>query len=103
MNKLIIIGAALLMAGCVSVGYKPFSTMSGGYKDESLGKGKFFISYEMYGKVDPNITLERWHMRAKELCSQGYEVLSLERNDVHLGGELIPSDKIYEGFVQCKN
>ncbi len=102
----------MFLASCVNIDYQPFKVMSGGYKDDPLGDGKHSVSYEMYGKVDHALVYERWHMRAGELCENGYDVLELVRSDIETetavssGGTLAPmifSDPRYVGTIRCKN
>lgn len=101
----------LSMSACMNIPYQPYKMMSGGYKDNALGDGVYSISYEMYGKVDPKLVLERWHLRASELCSKGYDVLESKRDDIKgstmlaSGGIFVPlsfSDPKYVGKVKCK-
>lgn len=102
MKIILIVSLVFLLSSCVKVDYQQYKMMSGGYKDESLGYGVYSISYEMYGQIDPNLVLERWHRRASELCENGYDVLELSPNKRSYG-ELDTSDKIYRGSVKCKN
>ncbi|WP_370980282.1 hypothetical protein [Agaribacterium sp. ZY112] len=111
MSKLLLLVFCFSLVSCVKVDYQAFKVMSGGYKDEAIGENSYSLSYEMYGKVDPSLVLERWHIRASELCPLGYEVLELTRNDLKgessamVGSVLVPiafSDPKYIGSIKCK-
>lgn len=100
MNKFLLIILSTLLVSCVKIDYQRFKTLSGGYKYEPVGDGKHSISYEMYGIVDPELVKERWHIRASELCLNGYDVESFYRDKRYCFGTC---DTVYKGVVQCKN
>lgn len=110
--KLLSVFLILILSACVNIGYQKYNMMSGGYKDENLGGGKYTVSYEAYGRISPDLVLERWRMRSRELCPVGYDVLDLYRDDIKSvtaltgGGLIIPfstSDPKFFGTIQCKN
>ena len=102
MKKVFICSFVLLLGACVKIDYQEYKMMSGGYKDEPIGKDEYFVSYEMYGQADIELVLERWHRRASELCPSGYDVLDLNKGKSSYG-EVDTSDRIYKGSVKCKN
>ncbi|WP_141215700.1 hypothetical protein [Hahella sp. CCB-MM4] len=95
MNKSLYLILSISLIGCVEVGYKPYSYMSGGYKDRKISESKYEIEYVAYSTKSEKV-LPRWHMRAAELCPNGYDVLSLNDGDnttttmVASGGLFIP-------------
>ncbi len=108
MNKAVVISITIFLSACVKVGYKPYSQMSGGYKDTSLGNGKYSVEYVAY-KSTTEIILPRWHKRASELCLAGYDVLEINKKDdgspIEISAFISVSrnDAYITGIIQCNN
>lgn len=109
-SRIILLTAFIIsLTGCVT-GYQSY-TWSGGYKDEDLGDGKFRVEYYGNGSTPPELVLERWHTRSKELCPYGYDVISSNTGEdsgttsASAGGAFIPisfSHPFVKGEIKCK-
>lgn len=103
MTKVRLLLLISLLTGC-AVGYQPYNLFGGGFKDEAISENEYFVSYEAYGNIDPAIVLERWHIRANELCPDGYDVKRIERDDIPTYLQYGTTyDPKYVGEIECKN
>ena len=110
MKKIYLLLAAILLVGC-AVGYQPYKTMSGGYKDEKIGENKYRVEYHIFAPAYANRLNGYWHQRASELCPNGYEIINIGRADTNtesavVSGGVITSISSSEpraiGEIECK-
>lgn len=110
MRILSVAAFSFAISGCVT-GYQAY-TWSGGYKDKSLGDGKYYVEYLGNGSTSTELVLQRWEQRSSELCPNGYEIISNSAGENSgttagmVGTTVIPisfSHPYIQGEIQCKN
>ncbi|BDX05164.1 hypothetical protein [Planctobacterium marinum] len=110
MKILFLMGLMLFTSGCVT-GYQAY-TWSGGYKDQQIGVGRYWVEYLGNASTSPELVLERWHKRASELCPDGYDEVGNEEGANQstavgvAGSAVIPisfSHPYVKGEIECKN
>lgn len=81
MKNIIVIFLTSLLAACAT-GYQAH-TWSGGYKDQKLSEGHYYVEYLGNGTTSRETVNLYWNRRASELCPNGYTELSsnLGKND----------------------
>ena len=109
MKNIYLLTIAFLLLGC-AVGYQPYKTMSGGYKDEKIGENKYSIEYHIFAPAYANKLMGYWHQRASELCPNGYKTINVGRADTNTtsamvsGGIVLPissSEPRAIGEIEC--
>lgn len=78
MNKIITIIIALILIGCAT----PYQQkgIRGGYSDQPMGEGQFFVTVEGNGYTSKSTTIMYLNRRAMELCTQsGYRSYQLQQ------------------------
>jgi hypothetical protein len=68
--KYIAIASTLFLTACVTTPYQKagFLSSTGGYEDEQLSEGVYFIKSKVNANTKPQISIDYWHRRAAELC-----------------------------------
>jgi len=66
--RVAILGATLALMGCVTP-YQPMG-LSGGYADEKLGEGRYFVEAKGNGFTSKSTIFRYVHRRANELCTR---------------------------------
>lgn len=68
--KYVVLSSTLLLTACVTTPYQKagFFSSTGGYEDNEIAEGVYFITSKVNANTNPSVALDYWHRRAKELC-----------------------------------
>ena len=107
MRTIIFLVAIFLSSSCAT----PYQALGfrGGYEDFEAQPGVHFVTFSGNAYTGRTAIIRYWHMRAKEICPNGYEMISQDSSTrassaVRMGNSVILLRKSRaEGYIRCNN
>jgi hypothetical protein len=99
-----IIAISVVLTGCLTTPYQKRGS-TGGYEDQMISEGTFYIKSKVNADTPPEKALEYWHRRASELCGHSnYKADVKETYDTNINYGTVTSVHkwpVASGHVYC--